>query len=149
MTNTVEAIESLIRLAVHPASDRNEAASAALKAVKLIDKFSIPIGADVTMIRGVEDYKPPTAEEMSTIDQILQGKQKPETAREYSQKHHERKAEGLITQDNTPMTGQDAFRLRLIDAWREIRDQRVRLQAEIYRYELETHRKFRGEGGLG
>jgi hypothetical protein len=142
--NTVQVIEKLIQMAVHPSSDPNEAANAAMRAVKLIDAHCIPIGADVTIIRDVSDYKPPTAEEMETIDELLRKKAQPQSQAQYARDNQP--AGGMITQDNLPMTGMDAFRQRLVDAWRALRDERIRLQSEIYRYEQETRRKFQGDG---
>lgn len=145
MANTVDVIEKLIQLALHNPS-REEAASAALKAVTLIDQFQIPIGADVTIIRDVADeWKPPTEEENQVIDDLLKGRKiDPEYRAQWSKENAE--AGGLINQNNSPMTGTDAFRQRLVDAWRALREERVRLRAEVYRYEQETRRKFKGDG---
>lgn len=148
MANTIDVIEKLIQLALKN-PEPAEAAAAALKAVALIDKYQIPIGANVTIVRDVADeWKPPTPEENAIIEDMLKGKHRsdPEAGKAYTGQHHEGKTEGLINQDNSPMTGKDAFRQRLIDAWRALREERVRFQGEVYRYELETHRTFWGDG---
>lgn len=143
MANTVDVIEKLIQLALNN-PEPAEAAAAALKAVALIDKYSIPIGTNVTIIRDVTDWKPPTPEETAVVEELLKGKPRYDqnAGHDWAGQHHEGKTEGLINQDNTPQTGKDAFRQRLIDAWRALREERKKLEAEVYRYELETHRKF-------
>lgn len=144
--NVVDVVEKLMQLALRN-PNAEEAAAAAMKAVRLLDSHQIPIGANIRIVRDIPTYTPPTPEEEQTIADLLNKKQgDPERARRaYTTDHHEGKTEGLLAQDHTPQTGQDAFRQRLIDAWRALREERIRLQSEIHRYEVETRRKFKGD----
>ena len=128
MATVVDVIEKLIQLALHNPSEI-EAASAAMKVVRLLDSHQVPIGANIVIARDVQDYTPPTAEENATIEELLKKKgQDPDKnwSTEYTGRHHEGKEKGLITQDNSPQTAADAFRPRLGDAWGAVRGERQR-----------------------
>src|SRR5437016_4604514 len=148
MADITDVIEKLIQLALKNPNPE-EASSAALKAVALIDKYQVPIGANITIIRDAPDWKPPTAEENAAVEELLRGRRKnPDAGPIPKSEGGEGYAGGIMIQDQEVQTGKDAFRQRLIDAWRALREERQRLQGEIYRYEQETHHKFRdGEWG--
>lgn len=144
MADTVDIIEKLIQLALKN-PNREEAASAALKAVALLDKYQIPIGSNVTILREAPEWKP-DPDFMHTVDEILKGRQW-KTDTDANPVPPASSEPGLpMVQSHDVVDGREAFRQRMIDAWRAIREERIKLTAEVYRYEQETHRTYHGDG---
>lgn len=128
----VDKVEKLIQLALKN-PNREEAASAALMAVQLIDKFTIPIGTSMGFTVDKDDWVPPDKDVMDVMNDILSGKDPHKTGEGYEG--------GLMIQDREAQTGRDAWRQRMIDAWRALREERKRFEALVYRLEL----RYRGE----
>lgn len=146
MAETIDIIEKLIQLALNNPNE-NEAMLAAMKVVRLLDKFQIPIGANVTILREADlKWTPPSQDFMDTVEDILKNKRdyNPDASpmRDRPQSAHG----GLTIQNRDIVDQQEAWRTRMVDAWRALREERLRFQSEVQRYERETHRKFWGDG---
>lgn len=151
----IDIVNKLVALALHNPNEE-EARSAALQALRLMEKHQIPIGNFIPDREA--KWEPPPADFMATVEEILKGHTKQnQTGNSYG---------GDSTLDNreafeTPQTPgavatmkgepeiesqEDAIRWQVVRAWRAIRETRKQLDAEIQRYERETHRKFTGNG---
>lgn len=127
MAEPLEIIHKLIALALHNPNEE-EARSAAYRAVEMIMEHQIPIGGKTAVNRAPTL----TPEEQGEFQEILSA---------------------LMTRKNpdgfTPSTYHQDFDIddgfmkkRIIDAWRKLREERKRFEAEIHVYEMQTHRKF-------
>lgn len=143
MANTVELIQKLIELALHNPSEE-EARSAAMHACRLIDRDKIPVGDMVINVDPSRVWVPPDPDFMQTVADIFEkgGVQPDESPIPESQAG----TGGLSIQSRELEDQVTAFRNQVVRAWRAIRETRVKLQGEIYRYERETMRKFSGRG---
>lgn len=147
-TPTIDIVKKLMELALHNPNPE-EARSAAMKAIQLIDKFDLPVGDNV-IHRPSKDWVPPDADFMHTVDDIFSGKKEwanPDAkATEYDENRGSQVPGALAAPERELEDQQSAFRKQVIRAWRAIRETRVKLQAEISTYERETHRRFTGRG---
>lgn len=126
--NIPTVVEKLIQLALKN-PNKEEAASAALKAVELIDRFSLPVGDRVIATEPVgptPNWVPPDPKFYETVDDILGKKQVNPDA-------DPRTMPGLMIQDTELVDPQEAWRQRMVDAWKEIRAQRRDIAAIYYR----------------
>lgn len=142
---TTDIIEKLIQLALKN-PNREEAAAAALKAVSLIDKFQIPIGSEVHITRDAPEWRPPSEDFMQTVEDILSGKNRRPGGATVPPRSQGGPgyANALSITDNETTTREEAWRLRMIDAWREIREERKRFEGIVQRGEQEKHERFWG-----
>lgn len=149
MADAISHIQKLIELALHNPSEE-EARSAAVMACRLIDKFKVPVGDMV--IEPPKEYTPPSPDFMATVADIF-SKAQTEDQRSQAQRNYETGGEGgpgyaggVQIQDRELTDWPSAIRMQVVRAWRAIREARKRLEAEIYRYEQETGRRFHDKG---
>jgi hypothetical protein len=132
-SSTVDVIEKLIQLALKN-PNREEAASAALKAVTLIDKYSVPLGAEVHILREGE-WQPPDEDFKKTVDDILKSTNiKPD---------HDL-GPGLMIQSREMLTREEAFRAQMRRAWQAIREERRKVEAWAHTLRAEFRRDYWG-----
>lgn len=147
-TPTIEIVKKLMELALHNPNPE-EARSAAMKAIQLIDKFDLPVGDNV-IHRPSKDWVPPDADFMHTVDDIFSGKKawaNPDaTAAEYDENRGSQVPGALAMPERELEDQQSAFRRQVVRAWRAIRETRVTLQSQIHEYEVRSGRKFTGRG---
>lgn len=149
--NVVDMVEKLIRLATNNPSPE-EARLAALKACELIQKFSIPLGADVVIVKDRE-WSAPSPDFMSTVEEILKG-----TRAAYNPQDDVRDwqpadvggspaapTQGLMIQDRKLWSRQEAFRAQMQRAWRAIREERKRIEAWVHNMRVKHGSEFWGE----
>jgi hypothetical protein len=149
---TIEIVQKLMALALNNPSEE-EARSAALQAIKLIDRHQIPVG-DKTVEKS-EVWTPPSEDFMKTVNDILNPK-KTGAGNTYggdsifdNSESFSQQTPGTVSRfkDEPELEDfQSAIRKQTIRAWRAIREARKELAAEIARYEKETRRKFRNDG---
>ena len=143
----MDMVEKLIRLATNNPNEE-EAKLAALKACSLIQKFSIPLGADVVIVKDRE-WKPPSPDFMDMVEEILKG-----TRAAYNQQDEVRDwepadvggspaapSQALMIQDRELFNREDAFRAQMSRAWRAIREERRRIEAWVHNFRVK-------EGGV-
>lgn len=145
--STVDMVEKLIRLATNNPSEQ-EAKAAALKACELIMKFSIPLGAEVVIVKDRE-WTPPSSDFMNMVDEILKGegaqqawKAQQDAARAAYDGNGPDVPGGIMIQDRDLMTREDAFRAQMKRAWQAIREERKRFEAWVHEMRVKHHLNF-------
>lgn len=138
--NIVDVVEGLIRLATNNQSEA-EARQAALKACQLIQKFSIPLGAEVKIVRDAK-WTPPSSDFMETVEDILKGTNKsPYQGQENVRNAQPADVSGSLSiRDNEVSTREDAFRAQMTRAWRAIREERRKIEAWVHSLKIQ-HRQ--------
>lgn len=125
--DTTDIIRKLMALALNNPS-LEEAQSAALKAVQLIEKHSIPVGDSIPLKD--KRWVPPEPDFMDLVNDILGGK-----------KPNPDEQGPLVMSEDTDLEDQaTAFRKQVVLAWRAIRAERKKLEGEWHNL-----RKRRGE----
>jgi hypothetical protein len=147
-STVVDVVEKLIQLALKN-PNREEAASAALKAVALIEKHQIPIGADVSIPTAGGNWVPPSKDFMDAVEEMLNTKRQQDAHTRKDPATYQTKAgtsydQDLMIQDRETSTKEDAARQRFIDGWRALREERKRLEGEVQRFELAYSVRFWG-----
>lgn len=139
----VPLIQKLIALALNN-PNRAEAESAAMRAVSLIVEQDVTLGGKPALgyISSKKQWTPDTE-----FDEFWDRMGKRGNDEEYDP------AAGNTAGDNSIKAAEvdtdlddDFMRKRIKVAWRAIRKERKRLDAEIYRYEMETHRHYTRDG---
>lgn len=147
-TPTIEIVKKLMELALHNPNGE-EARSAAVQAIRLIDKFNLPVGDNV-INRPDKEWVPPDADFTKTVDDIFSGKKAwadPDAkATEYDENRGSQVPGALAAPERELEDQQSAFRRQVVRAWRAIRETRANLQSEIHAYEKESRRRFTGRG---
>lgn len=132
----IERIQNLMALALNNPSEE-EARSAAMQVVKLIEENKLNLGGVPAMhINTSKAYKP-DADFDSTFSDLT----KPTDAQEEYQGGSAGEA-GLKLADVIADLDDDFMRKKVTRAWRALRDERKKLEGEIHRYELESRRKY-------
>lgn len=150
--NIVDMVEKLIRLATNNPSPE-EARLAALKACELIQKFSIPLGADVVIVKDRE-WSAPSPDFMATVEEILKGERatyasqwegswEPPPAADVGGKPAA-PTQGLMIQDRELWSRQEAFRAQMQRAWRAIREERKRIEGWVHNMRVKHGGEFWG-----
>lgn len=147
-SNVIDMIEKLIRLSTNNPSPE-EASLAALKACELIQKFSVPLGAEVKIVQDRE-WTPPSSDFMDMVDEILKG-----TRAAYNAQDEVRDwqpadvggspsapTQGLMIQDRELLNREEAFRRQMQRAWQAIRAERKRFEAIVHEARVKRHMDF-------
>lgn len=138
-TSTIDTVKKLMELALHNPNEA-EAASAAMMAVRLIDKFSLPVGDNI-IHRSDKEWVAPPSEFYDTVADIFTGHVgKNPDADPYT--NGAQVPGGLMAPDNDLDTKQGAFAAQIVRAWRAIREARKALAGEFYRWEQRNGRRF-------
>lgn len=138
-TPTIEVVQKLMQLALHNPNEA-EAMSAALKAIRMIDKFSLPVGDNVVH-RSDRAWEPPPPDFYATVEDIFadKAKQPDEEARAYDSPYQGAppagQQAGLTAPERELEDRQSAFAKQMVRAWRAIREARRALGGEFYRWE--------------
>lgn len=152
-TPTIDIVKKLMELALHNPNEE-EARSAAMQAIKLIDRHSLPVGDNV-IHRPTADWVPPPPDFYETVADILrgQGKDPDKEADAYNQPYQGPEAgiplgqtAGLTFKEQELEDSKSAFARQVVVAWRAIRETRAKLQSEIYEWEQRTRMKFHDRG---
>ncbi len=144
-TSTIETVKKLIELALHNPNEA-EAMSAAMMAVRLIDKFSLPVGDNI-IHRSDKDWVPPPPDFYETVSDIFKGGVDPDAeaeayTRPYSGPTPSGQQAGLAHVEHELIDQKSAFAAQIVRAWRAIREARKALGGEFYRWEQAHQRRF-------
>lgn len=128
MADPVDIVQKLMALALNN-PNKEEARSAAYRAVAMLVEHQIPIGRAGKVVSHQATILTP--EETVEYGEVLSSltRSNPD----------EFKPESYYA---TTEIDDEFMKKRILLAWRQIREQRKSLQHEIYIYEQETHRKF-------
>lgn len=127
MANQLDIIQKLIALATNNPSEA-EAAAAALKAVRLIQRHNIRIG-ELGESRKVPKRPEDDPDFMNVVDEILKNAVNPDEWKP------------LATYVDTDVDD-DFWMKKIKDAWRAIRVERKRLESAIHEYRTRSGRSY-------
>lgn len=145
-TPTIEIVQKLMALALNNPNEE-EARSAAMQAVKLIDKFSLPVGDNV-IHRSDKEWVPPPQDFYDAVRDIFKDKMKDSDAeataydRPYQGAPPPGQEAGITHLEQELQDRKSAFAEQIVKAWRAIREARRALAGEFYRWEQGHRRRF-------
>lgn len=129
MADTTDIIRKLMALALNNPSEA-EAMSAALKAVQLIEKHSIPVGDTIPLKD--KRWVPPEPDFMDLVNDILKG----------NKPNPDEQGPLVMAEDYELDDQASAFRKQIVLAWRAIREERKKIEAEWHRLKKEGYRQW-------
>jgi hypothetical protein len=131
----IEKIRKLLALALSNPNEE-EARSAAMKAAEMIRDNNITLGG-ITVTQPVRNWQGPDVE----FEEILKAtERRPDGSNPWEGRASG--PQGIKQAILDTDLDDDFMRKRIKDAWRAIREERAKLQGEIHRYEVETHRHY-------
>lgn len=145
-TPTIDIVQKLMALALNNPNEE-EARSAAMQAIRLIDKFSLPVGDNV-IHRSDKEWVPPPPDFYETVSDIFKGGgTNPDAeANAYDQPYAgappKGQQAGLRAVENDLIDQKSAFAAQIVRAWRAIREARRALAGEFYRWEQRNGHRF-------